>query len=129
MFESMKLLNANNYFVPGKEDYLIFKVAPGQGEPMWSQRVPIRVTAMAAIPRRLLICGPPNIVDPNDPLGAFEARKGERLRQLSSTDGATIEKHDLPSPPMFNGLAVARGRVFISLKNGTLACLTHTNRE
>ena len=124
MFESMKLLNADNYFVPGKEDYLIFKVAPAEGQPLWSQRVPIRVTAMAVTPQRLLICGPPNIVDPNDPLAAFEARKGGKLRLLSATDGATIEEHDLPFPPVFNGIAVARGRVFVALKNGTLACLT-----
>jgi len=118
MFDSMKLLNANNYFVPGKEGYLIFKVPPGQGEPTWSQRVPIRVKAMAVTPDRLVLCGAPDVVDPADPLGAFEARKGGRLRLLSTADGSTGEEHKLDSPPVFNGVAVARGRLFVSLKNG-----------
>ncbi len=122
MFDSMKLLNANNYFVPGKEGYLIFKVSPGQGVPMWSHRVPIRVTAMAITPNRLVLCGPPDVVDSADPLGAFEARKGGRLRLLSTADGSTLEEHKLASPPVFNGLAVARGRLLVSLKNGKITC-------
>jgi len=123
MYDSMKLLNADNYFVPGKDGYLLFKVAPGQGDPMWTRRVPIRVTAMVVTPDRLLIAGPPDSVDPADPLGAFEARKGGRLRLLSTSDGDTLEEHTLSSPPVFHGLAVARGRVFVSLENGRLRCL------
>jgi len=122
MFDSMKLLNANNYFVPAKEGYLIFKVPPGQGEPAWTQRVPIRVKAMAVTPDRLVLCGAPDVVDPADPLGAFEARKGGRLRLLSTTDGSTLEEHKLDSPPVFNGIAVARGRLFVSLKSGKVTC-------
>ena len=123
MFDCMKLLNADNYFVPGKDGYLIFKVAPGEGEPMWTERVPIRVTAMAATPGQLVVCGPPDVVDPDDPLGAFEARKGGRLRLLSTADGSTLEEHELAAAPVFHGLAVARGRVFVSLKNGKMTCL------
>jgi outer membrane protein assembly factor BamB len=129
MFDSMKLLNANNYFVPGREGYLVFKVAPGEGEPMWTERVPIRVKAMAATPDRLVVCGPPDVVDPDDPLGAFEARKGGRLRVLSTADGRTLEKHNLISPPVFNGIAVAGERVFISLKNGQIACLATAQQD
>jgi len=122
MYDMMKLLNANNYFVPGKDGYLLFKVPPGQGEPDWQVRVPIRVTAMAATPDQLAIAGAPDIVDPADPLGAFEARKGGKLRLVSTTDGSTKQEHDLDSPPVFNGIAVANGRMFVSLKNGRMAC-------
>ena len=122
MFDSMKLLNANNYFVPAKEGYLIFKVPPGEGDPTWTQRVPIRVKAMAVTPDRLVLCGAPDVVDPADPLGAFEARKGGRLRLLSTTDGSTLEEHKLDSPPVFNGIAVARGRLFLSRTNGKITC-------
>lgn len=124
MFDSMKLLNADNYFVPGKDGCLLFKVAPGHGEPMWSTRVPVRVTAMAVTPNRLVIAGPPDIVDPADPLAAFEARKGGRLRLVSKADGSTLEEHELASPPVFNGLAVAQGRVFASLEHGKVICLS-----
>ena len=128
MFDSMKLLNANNYFVPGKEGYLIFRVPPGQGEPTWSRRVPIRVKAMAVTPDRMVLCGAPDVVDSADPLGAFEARKGGRLRLLSTTNGDTLQEHKLDSPPVFNGVAVARGRLFVSLKNGKIACFAATEQ-
>lgn len=120
MYDSMKLLNANNYFVPGEAGYLVFKIAPGAGEPMWTQRLPVRATAMAVSENRLLVAGPPDILDPADPLGAFEARKGGRLRILSINDGSTLEEHELSSPPVFQGVAAARGRIFVSLKNGKL---------
>jgi hypothetical protein len=123
MFDSMKLLNANNYFVPGQDGYLLFKMAPEQGEPTWSQRVPIRVTAMAVTPGRLVIAGPPDIVDRADPLAAFEARSGGRLRLVSTEDGTSLDEHILDSPPVFNGLAVARGRVFVALDSGRIVCL------
>jgi hypothetical protein len=128
MFDSMKLLNADNYFVPGKKGYLLFKVAPGQGEPMWSTRVPVRVTAMAVTPDHLVIVGSPDIVDPADPLAAFEARKGGRLRLVSTADGSTREEHQFASPPVFNGLAVARGRVFVSLEVGKVISLAAARR-
>jgi outer membrane protein assembly factor BamB len=128
MFDSMKLLNADNYFVPGKDGYLLFKVAPGRGEPMWSTRVPVRVTAMAVTPDRLVIAGPPDVVDPADPLAAFESRKGGRLRLVSKAGGNTLEEHVLASPPVFNGLAVARGRALVSLERGDVVCLAAEGR-
>ena len=127
MFDSMKLLNANNYFVPAKDGYLIFKVPPGKGQPVWTTRVPIRVTAMALTPDRLIIAGPPDVLDPGIPLAAFEGRKGARLRLISTANGETLGEHTFSAPPVFNGLAVARGRVFISLKDGTLVCLAQTS--
>ena len=128
MFDSMKLLYADNYFVPGKDGYLLFTVAPGYGEPMWSTRGPVRVTAMAVTPNRLVVAGAPDVVDPADPLAAFEARKGGRLRLVSTVDGSTREEHQFGSPPVFNGLAVARGRVFVSLELGKVLCLSAAGR-
>jgi outer membrane protein assembly factor BamB len=123
MFDSMKLLNADNFFVPGQEGYLLFKVEPEKGQPIWTQRVPIRVSAMAATPDRLVIAGPPDTVDPADPLAAFEARRGGRLRLVSTEDGSTQSEYELGSPAVFNGLAAARGRVFVSLDSGEIMCL------
>ncbi len=125
----MKLLNADNFFVPGREGYLLFKVEPEKGQPIWTQRVPIRVTAMAVTPDRLVIAGPPDIVDPADPLAAFEARRGGRLRLISTEDGSTLGEYDVNSPPVFHGLAAARGRVFVSLNNGEIICLADAPRD
>jgi hypothetical protein len=72
---------------------------------------------MAATPDRLVLCGAPDTVDPADPLGAFESHKGGRLRLLFATDVRLDQEHELASPPVFNGAAVARERLSVSLKN------------
>jgi hypothetical protein len=71
---------------------------------------------------RLFVAGPPDVVDPADPLGAFEGRKGGRLYIVDAASGERLAEHDLPSPPVFNGVAVARGRLFLAAEDGSLAC-------
>jgi outer membrane protein assembly factor BamB len=123
MFDKLKLLNADNYFVPARDGYLLFKMEKGLSEPVWSNRVPVRVKSMVVTPDQLIISGAPDMVDPQDPLGAFEARKGGRVWTISSKDGRKLQEHKLDSPPVFNGMAVARGRLFVSQRNGKVVCL------
>jgi hypothetical protein len=68
------------------------------------------------------VAGPPDVVDPDDPLAAFEDRKGGMLRIVDKADGRTVSEHQLASPPVFNGAAAAGGRLFLSLEDGTVAC-------
>jgi outer membrane protein assembly factor BamB len=123
MFDTFKQLIADNYFVPGKDGYLLFKIEKGSSKPVWSNRVPVRVKSMVVTPDQLIISGPPDIVDPKDPLGAFEARKGGMVWTISSKDGRKSEEYRLDAPPVFNGMAVARGRLFVSQRNGKVVCL------
>ena len=122
MFDSMKLLNAVNYFVPGKKGYLLFATRIGEQTHTWSQRVPIRVTAMAVGSGRLAIAGPPDTVDPADPLGAFEGRKGGILRIVSTDSGEQLAERKLQAPPVFNGMAAAGGRLYISTMDARVEC-------
>ena len=51
-------------------------------------------------------------VDPKDGfLWAFKSDNGQRVKELK-----------LVSPPVFDGMAVAQGRVFISTQDGRLSC-------
>ena len=43
-------------------------------------------------------------------------------RRAAST-GETVFQAELVSPPVFDGMAAADGRVFVSLENGQLICL------
>jgi hypothetical protein len=123
MFDNVKILNPDNYFVPAKDGYLLFKIEKGSSKPAWSNRVPVRVKSMVVTLDQLIISGPPDMVDPKDPLGAFEARKGGMVWTISSKDGRKSEEYMLDAPPVFNGMAVARGRLFVSQRNGKVVCL------
>ncbi len=129
-------------FHPGGKGYLLFagqwkrlpSRSPAAGskgrsgkrngfERRWETRVPVRVTAMALAGRKLLVAGPPDVVDPQDPLAAFEGRKGAKLRFVSAGDGTTLAEHELDSPPVFDGLIAAEGRLWMSTRDGRVLCM------
>ncbi|HLF91983.1 MAG TPA: PQQ-binding-like beta-propeller repeat protein, partial [Planctomycetota bacterium] len=45
------------------------------------------------------------------------------LWRVSVADGKKLAELKLPCPPVFDGLAVAHGRLFVSFQDGRLACL------
>ncbi len=42
---------------------------------------------------------------------------------LSGKDGSKLCLAALPAAPVFEGLAIAHGKAYVSLQNGALACL------
>jgi hypothetical protein len=73
---------------------------------------------------QLAIAGPPETgVDPDDPLGTYEGRKGGTLWTLSAASGEKLAEYKLESPPVFNGMAAAGGQLFVTLKSGTVLCM------
>ena len=61
-------------------------------------------------------------MDPKDPLGAFEGRKGGLLYVFDAASGEKLAEHELPSPPVFNGAAAAAGRLYLAEEDGSLTC-------
>ncbi len=90
--------------------------------PVWHAWVPIRMRAMVLAGGTLFVAGPPDVVPDDDPYAAFDGRKGAVLRAVAASDGSKLAEMKLDSPPVFDGLIAADGRLFISLKDGTLEC-------
>ena len=122
MFDSLQGLDPKVYFTPGKKGYLLFAADVRNGNRHWTERIPIRGRALAVAENAVCVAGPPDMVDPKDPLGAFEGRKGGVLRIVDKHTGKTIEEHQLPSPPVFHGIAIARGRLYLTLEDGSCVC-------
>ena len=95
----------------------------GSGDPGWSQRIPVRARAMVVANKLLFLAGPPDIVDAEDPLAAFEGRKGGLLHVYSAKSGEKLAECKLGSPPVFNGMAAAREKLFIATRDGHMVCL------
>ncbi len=114
----------SRYFVPGRKGYLLFADDNETGENIWKRTVPVRVEAMVVCAgKTLFVAGTPDIVDPHDPWGAIEGRKGGIMWALSAQTGAKKAQLELTSPPVFDGLIAADGRLFMSLQNGRVVCL------
>jgi hypothetical protein len=123
MFDSLRGLDPKVYFTPGKQGYLLFaRRKLGKKGEAWQRRIPVRVRAMVLAEGGLWVAGPPDVVDPKDPLGAFEGRKGGRVLAVDPATGETLAEHALPSPPVFHGAAAASGRLYLTAEDGTIAC-------
>ena len=91
--------------------------------PKWSTQIPIRARAMLISPGRLYLAGPPDVVTEDDPMAAFEGRAGGLLWVVSSEDGSRLAEYRLESPPVFDGLSAAAGRLYLSARDGSLICM------
>lgn len=94
----------------------------GKGS-IWEKSLGIRVTAMVRAGGTIFVAGSPDIVDPTDPHGAWEGRKGGVLAAYAAENGKKLAEYTLPSPPVWDGMAAAGGRLYISLNDGTIICM------
>ena len=87
----------------------------------WQKKTQVNARAIAVAGKMVFFAGP--LGDINHDLDAFNARKGTKLIALASTDGKQLSELDLPADPVFDGMAVTQGRLYISLKNGQVIAL------
>lgn len=137
-------------FTPDKNGYLLFaddndnepvlpeytrNVPKGIGftrrdPPVWFKWVPVRIRAMVAAENALFVAGPPDVIDPRDPMASFDGRKGAVLWVVSKEDGERISQYRLDSPPVFDGMAAADGCLYLSTLDGKVICMgSHGRRE
>ncbi len=90
---------------------------------LWKQWLGVRIRAMVKAGDTLFVAGAPDVFDAKDPYAAFEARKGARLVAVSAEDGKQLSQTPLESPPVFDGMIAASGRLFACLRDGTVVCL------
>jgi outer membrane protein assembly factor BamB len=119
-------------FFPGTKGYRLFakNYDPGQNEAEfkknkdnWSVYIPIRVRAMVLAGDTLFIAGPPDVIPEDDPLAAFEGRKGADFWAVSALTGKKLSDiQHLQSPPVYDGLIAAEGCLYISTIDGSVHC-------
>jgi outer membrane protein assembly factor BamB len=100
---------------------------------------PILARAMVLAGKTLFVAGPPDVVDeeeaitkPDDPVvrakleaqvAALEGRKGGRLLAFSAADGKQLAAVELGAMPTFDGMAAAKGRLYLATADGKVLCL------
>jgi len=100
-----------------------------KGATRWTRRVPIRVRAMVLAGERLCVAGPPDVADADDPWAAFEGRRGGVLAALDAGSGEKLADCKLPAPPVWDGMAAAGGRLFLSTRDGRVVCMGERRNE
>jgi len=106
----------------------------------WHEDLPILARAMVLSGDRLLVAGPPDrisepetfrhIEDPKlqpqlaEQAASIRGERGARLLVLSAVDGQQIAAYDLDRLPVFDGLAAARHRLFLTTIDGAVLCFS-----
>lgn len=99
---------------------------------VWSEPDSLIIRAMVKAGDRLIVAGPPDLGKRdstilqfrNEPeaLAGFMGEKGVFLRVVSATDGKKVSECRLDAMPVFDGMSAANGRLYISLRDGSIEC-------
>jgi len=130
---------------------MISKNGPGDAirkivkyEYTWQKDIPLYAQAMVLTDKTFFIAGPPRFnerqtteylstrrtdsfsLNPllEDALDKFEGRKGGVLLATAKATGEKLAEFELPSSPVFDGMIAANGRLFMSLTDGSVICLS-----
>jgi len=106
----------------------------------WASEQPSVVAyAMVLADKMLFVAGPPDVDDElagfgkhlngevdarhRQQVAALEGKMGGLLWVVSAADGQKVASYKLDSPPTFDGMIAANGRLYLSLKNGNVLCM------
>ncbi|GAB6165881.1 hypothetical protein JCM19992_18810 [Thermostilla marina] len=103
-------------------------------QPDWSTFDSLVVRAMVKGNNAVAVAGPPDVgkkvpeilayLNVREALDAFRGNRGVFLRFVSLDDGETLAEMELPAMPVFDSMSAANGRLYISLKDGSIVCVS-----
>ncbi len=93
-------------------------------EKRWASQIPLTGRAMVLAGDVLFVAGTPVAFPADDLAGAYEGRMGGVLWVGSATTGEKLADYRLDAPPAWDSLAVANGRLYLSLEDGRVTCMS-----
>jgi len=88
---------------------------------VWNHALSMHVRAMVLADQILFVAGAKGDWSHSDDV--FEGRKGVTLLAVSASDGKAVAETPLDAFPVFDGMSVAYGKLFVSDDSGTITCL------
>ena len=105
----------------------------------WERSLPLLTRGMVLSGQTLFVAGPPDVfpraaenshpyhVVSSEALREQEAslagKRGGLLMAVSADDGKTLSRYELDHPPVFDGMAAAGGRLYLSTTGGKIICM------
>jgi len=119
MLHGRKQLHWSNMLQDGP--YRVFGMSRDETKKQWEKSVPMQVRAMVLAGKVLFVAG--LLANEIDGPGGPDQSRRAALLALSASDGTELGRCSLDSTPVFDGMAAAYGRLYVSMKNGSLLCL------
>lgn len=92
-------------------------------EQRWASPIPLTGKALVLAGDTVFVAGTPVVFPADDLAKAYEGRMGGVLWAASATTGEKLGEVKLDAPPTWDGMAVANGRLYLSLNNGAVLCM------
>ncbi len=102
--------------------YRLFAVKRDDGKAQWSNSLKIHIRAMVLADKVIFVAGP-RIEKSDGQIDLNESRPAV-LMAISASDGTELARYQLDSTPVFDGMAAAYGRLYISMEDGNLLCMS-----
>ena len=90
---------------------------------LWIKDLPVRTKAMLKSGEHLFMGILPMDIPQDDPHAAYEGRKGGGIWIVAARDGTKVAEYELDSPTVWDGMAAAKGRLYLSMMDGSVLCL------
>ncbi len=114
--------HARQVFRPGQTGYTLLANERPAHSSRWKIKIPVRASAMLAAQSTLFVAGTPDVVPADDPWAAIEGRKGGVMWVVATDTGKKLAEYKLDAPPVWNGLATAGKRLYMTCKDGKVLC-------
>jgi hypothetical protein len=106
----------------------------------WDRKVPLFTRAMAMAGKTVFVSGPPDKIDEEyaferltqkdqsiqeelaEQDAALDGKRGALLYAVSTETGQVGSQLELQSPPVWDGMAVAHGRLYVASQDGRVRC-------
>jgi len=89
----------------------------------WTRQAPLVVRAMVLTPDLLLAAGPVMATGQGDrPEPTFDADSAAVLMAFGAEDGRDLSRCKLDAQPVFDGMAAAHGKLYMSTTAGSIVC-------
>jgi len=92
----------------------------------WSVSVPLLTRAMVLADKTLFIAGPPEGSGVDGLAAAHEGRSGGLLWAVAAGNGGKLAEYRLSAPPVWDGMAAANGRLYVTTLDGNVLCFGGT---
>jgi outer membrane protein assembly factor BamB len=104
----------------------------------WTTDLPLLARAMVLAGETLFVAGPPDLIDEEQAFrriddanvqrelaqqtAALAGAKGAALIAVEAATGRSVARYELDSPPVFDGMIAAGGRLYLATTQGDLVC-------
>jgi len=124
-FDYSLVAENNTPFWPNEVHLPDFRPATKENETKvnWSAALAMRPRAMVRADKAILLGGTGPVAAGEDPYAIYEGRKDGLLWIMSADAGAKLAECRLASPPVWDGMAVTGGRLYLAACDGTVSCL------